>query len=91
MADGHQAGSSDQRRADRKNCHWHGLSVGPVSSFAFVPQALSNCVWETVAPVRVAPVRLGAAEVGLGQNGAAEVGFDQDGAAEGGFGNVRPG
>jgi hypothetical protein len=49
--------ASDQRRADHKNRHQHGLSVSPASSFAFVPQALSNCVWETVAPVRSAPLR----------------------------------
>jgi hypothetical protein len=36
--------------------HQHGLSVRPESSFTFMPQALSNCCWETAAPVKSAPL-----------------------------------
>jgi len=41
----------------------HGLSVRPGPSFASVPQARSNCIWETVelrrsTPSRWAPLRL---------------------------------
>jgi hypothetical protein len=32
------------RWADHQNRHQHGLSVSPALSFAFVPQALSNCI-----------------------------------------------